>query len=411
MWAKVIKAMRVNLLFLTGVLIFLIGCSEKENIPQTTISPIKEVKTEILEIAVRSQLDDVIIKAKHLPARLAIGDNEYNVEYFINDDLEAKIKDYISEWGPDFASVVVLDNKTGGVIAAVDYSDKTKKFGRKLTLNATHPAASVIKIVTAADLIQNHKISSKTSFKYNGRSTTLYKSQLTDTVNKWTTQTDFATAFSISNNVVFAKAAIKHSSSKNIVQMAGKMGFDEPLMKFVDLGESSIFRPTSEYGLAELATGFNKKTLISPVHGATLASIVANNGVLKKPQIVKSIKSSSEVIWLSEFEREHVVFDKKTAQELSLIMEKVVQTGSARKMFLKYPSRTLKKLLIAGKTGSITGGEPYGKRDWFVSFAKDKNNKKDAGISVAIMLVHGENWKVRSTLIARNIYHYYFSNN
>ena len=46
------------------------------------------------------------------------------------------------------------------------------------------------------------------------------------------------------------------------------------------MGQSRIFNDDSSYGLAELASGFNKGTMMSPVHGAIIASVIANGGVL-----------------------------------------------------------------------------------------------------------------------------------
>ena len=40
-----------------------------------------------------------------------------------------------------------------------------------------------------------------------------------------------------------------------------------------------LFYDDDEYGLAEMASGFNRETLISPLHGAMIASVFANDGV------------------------------------------------------------------------------------------------------------------------------------
>ena len=65
--------------------------------------------------------------------------------------------------------------------------------------------------------------------------------------------------------------------------------------------------------------------------------------------------------------------------------------------------RRIKNIEVAGKTGSITGGVPYGKRDWFVSFAKRKGQEEDSGISVCIMIVNVKKWYVKSTFLAKKI--------
>ena len=70
--------------------------------------------------------------------------------------------------------------------------------------------------------------------------------------------------------------------------------------------------------------------------------------------------------------------------------------------------RVLNSLNIGGKTGTITGGLPYGKRDWFVSYAIPKNNF-DKGISLCVMIVNVKKWYIKSPVLAKNIIEYYYS--
>ena len=69
----------------------------------------------------------------------------------------------------------------------------------------------------------------------------------------------------------------------------------------------------------------------------------------------------------------------------------------------------MKTLDIGGKTGTITGGIPYGKRDWFISYAKKSDQEEDRGISVAVMIVNLEKWYVKSTVLAKDIIQHYYS--
>ena len=88
-------------------------------------------------------------------------------------------------------------------------------------------------------------------------------------------------------------------------------------------------------------------------------------------------------------------------------MVDVVKNGTARRLSRKLKSKVKGQLLLGGKTGSITGGMPYGKRDWFVGFAMPKNGKSK-GISFAVMHINQKKWYVRSTYIAKNIIDYYY---
>ena len=78
---------------------------------------------------------------------------KYKTNYTFNTDLEEFIKKQLALYRPDFTSVVVLDNETGHILAAVDYARAKNVFGRDLAFTTTHPAASIFKVITAADLL------------------------------------------------------------------------------------------------------------------------------------------------------------------------------------------------------------------------------------------------------------------
>lgn len=405
---KVILVQRASLLVtLLFGLILLSACEKNSPEESSEKKSIGMVDSKIIELSIKSSLDENLKEFKDFPKAINIADEEYQFKYFINKRLEDRIKQALRRWDSKNAAVAVIDNKTGGVIAAVGYQSSDKSFNRNLVFSSTHPAASIVKIITASNMIEGGKINYGTNFHFNGKSTTLYKSQLENTKNKWSAKTDFATAFSFSNNVVFGKAILLYSSNKKMHKTAEAFGFGKKLMKYVTLGESKLFMAKTNYELAELATGFNKRTLISPIHAAVLASTIVRGGDWINPQVVKTITKNKKVIWAAKNQEPNNAISFGTARQLKTMMKKVVKSGTARKIFRRYPSKILKQLEIAGKTGSITGGIPYGKRDWFVSYGK-KLKSTNPGISVAVMLVHGADWKVRSTLIAKNVYEFYF---
>lgn len=220
----------------------------------------------------------------------------------------------------------------------------------------------------------------------------------------------FEMAFAKSNNVIFGKAAIKHSSPNDLVKTAEEWGFNTPLLS--EVSTVSKIKPTiDDYEFAELASGFNTTTVITPIHGAVLSSIVANNGILKNPKLVESIKTpnSEENLWeLANVEKR--VMTPVVSEELRHMMMATIEDGTARKQFRKM-NRGFKDVLeIGGKTGSITGGKPFGKRDWFTAYAMPKDHSKGKGISVAVMNVNVKRWHVKSSFLAKNVIEYYFKN-
>lgn len=346
---------------------------------------------------------------KVLPEVITRTENVYSIEYTLEEELEKFIKKEIKRYRPSFASVVVMDNNTGAIISALDFSRKTGEFGRRMTFSNTHPAASVFKIVTAADLFENGELDPSKSYSVNGKGTTLYKYQLKDKRNKWTRWIPFKSAFAFSNNPVIAKAAIKDSNAKNLYGMALKFGFHKSLMTDINLPNSRLEFPNSKYQLAELSSGFNKETLISPVHGALIASVIANEGVLKTPYLIKSVENDTGEEFLYS-KSDNKIFSQETAEKLQSVMRAAVERGTARGAFRRASSLLKKDLEIGGKTGTITGGIPYGKRDWFVTYAKPVDDEEDKGISICVMLININKWYVKSSYLSRRIIEYYYKN-
>ena len=334
------------------------------------------------------------------------------IEYAFDTQLDAYIKKLLKSYRSDYATVAVIDNETGEVLAAVGVEGKSNAVDNGLVLTSTHPSASLIKMVTAAELIQNAKITRETEFEFRGRSTTLFKYQLSDGKgNRWDKAQSFETAFAKSNNVIFGKAAIAHMNSDKLVKMAENFGFNQPFIQELDFIQSYIGPSHDDYRLAELASGFNDETVVSPIHAAMMASIIANNGIMKNPKVIAKITdaSSGETLW-ENTAIEKRVLALETTKEMQEMMAMTIDGGTARKSFKKMNTGYKNALEIGGKTGSITGGKPFGKRDWFSAYAIPRDQERGKGISISVMNVNVKRWHVKSTMLAKNIIEYYYNN-
>ena len=256
-----------------------------------------------------------------------------------------------------------------------------------------------------ADLLNNKKMKPNSKVSYSGKSTTLYKYQLKNKINKWTRWVSLSRAFAQSNNVVFGKAAIQKSSANSIYERAYSFGFNKKLMEDFNLGTSKFSYPVSSYELAEVASGFTRETLISPVHAALLSSIVANNGILKNPYIIEKVLLGEEFIHYPK--KRNKVANSEVVSRLSNMMKLTAVSGTARGLTRGRIGKKLKENLILGaKTGSITGGMPFGKREWLTLFAKRKNDDSK-GISIGIMNIHKKKWYYKASFLAKKILNFY----
>jgi cell division protein FtsI/penicillin-binding protein 2 len=345
------------------------------------------------------------------PRELHVGSDQYTIEYTFNNELIDYLKKLLQQYSSDYTSVVVIDNNNGAILAALDYTNKTKSFDKQLTFSATSPAASIFKIITATEVIaSNTGVSSDSTFYFHGKSTTLYKSQLTEHA-KWDKPILYSTAFAKSNNVIFAKSALFHSNKFQLHQRAEDFGFNRMLLEVLPMQPSYFPLAKDEYNFAELASGLNTETLVSPLHAAIFPLVYANDGVYKNLKLIKNIHGQNKTFGPFPFEPkvEKRVVPLSVATEIQEMMRDTVKIGTAHNVGRKI-SRSIKDSLdIGGKTGQMTGGIPMGKRDWFVSFARPKDNPKDKGISMAVMIVNQEHWYIRSTELSWKIIEHYFA--
>jgi len=349
----------------------------------------------------KQQLPETILSSQ--------GDN-FSLEYTLDDELSAYIKKILKRYRSDYSSVVVIENSTGNILSAVGYTRTNNGFNRVLPFTGTHPSASLFKIITASELLENTDVENSTKFLYRGKGTTLYKYQLKNKLSRWTREQSFEKAFAKSNNVIFGKAAINNLSEEGLFKMASLFGFNRNLMKEINVSKSVFKLPETKYRLAEYAAGFNRDTTMSPLHAALLSSVVANNGILQRPKLIKKITIENGTdLWVNKTLAKEVL-NEDTALKVQKMMELTIRQGTAKGSFKKLSKFVRNQVRIGGKTGSITGGFPFGKRDWFTAYAIPELSDGHNGISVCVMNINVKKWYVRSAYLAKNIIEYYFKN-
>lgn len=368
----------------------------------------QENKSRILN-SVRAEFDRYFREGGERPNNLVIDGNEVALKYAINLELEAFTKKMISRYSSAHVAVVVMDNDTGNLLVSIGHSRANREFGPFLPFTATHPAASLFKIITAADLLENTPVTEDSRFKFHGRGTTLYRRQLEQTNSRWARYQSLEKAFAYSNNVIFGKAAMNQTNAKSILKTAFNFGFNRDIMDDVNLSRSIVEMPESQYNLAEIATGFNRDTLVSPVHAAAIAAAIANGGEFVTPRFLNSVidTKNEETLWQARRSTREAM-SAENAMALRHMMELTVSKGTARGSFRRFDRKVRSLVSVGGKTGSISGGMPDGKRDWFTAFAIPKDSSAGKGISISVMIVNDNKWYIKSSYLAKEIITYYF---
>jgi len=344
---------------------------------------------------------------------LFVNGKKLEYELTVNEELQNYILKILKRFRTPYSAVVVIDNETSKILALAGYSHKFKNKYDELTLSSTNPGASLFKIITSAALLETGKVGGNDPVFYNGKGTTLYKSQLKNKKNRWTRKINLKRAFAYSNNVVFGKLSQRYLTPKSLLSMAERFKFNSGILNVIQSPISKYSLATSDYQVAEFGSGFNKVNTISPLHAAYLSSVVANAGVRKNLSLINSITIDDEKINLIRRklvdQNNYKIYSNKTATELKSFMLETVRRGTARGVGQILRKSLKKKLSIGAKTGSITGGFPEGKREWVTAFATPKDERKGKGISIAVVNILNKKWYVRSSYIAKKVIEYYFS--
>jgi len=309
-------------------------------------------------------------------------------------DLQRYIDELAAQYKLYYGSIAVMDARTGSILSLYGYT----RSGQDCSLSLNPElAASVFKLVTAVAAMEQAGFTGQSMFFYTGSPHTLYKRQLTNKRDRWCEDISLADAFARSNNIVFGKLGSIYLGETPIYLTTKKLGFWKPPLKELRTLPSTSMFPKDEYSLAELACGFNKQTRVSPLHAAEMVTAALNDGNMVVPRLVKS----------SPVQKVRAM-NAGTARNLSEMMERTVRKGTVAKSFRNLSSdRVLKNIAIGGKSGSIDGIEPRGRRNWFVGFARNKVTGE--AITIGCLLILDDRFWIEADMLSRLIIRRYFA--
>ncbi|MDJ0816010.1 MAG: penicillin-binding transpeptidase domain-containing protein [Desulfobacterales bacterium] len=330
----------------------------------------------------------------------------YTIRTTIDTKLQRYIQQILKRSRTLQSAVVVLDASDGRVVAMVNRDSNGDR--SNFSLKAEYPAASLFKIVSAAAALENSGYTPDTPLYFRGRRHTLYKSQLKQKKDRWTVETSLRKAFALSNNSVFGKLGIYVLGQAVLTEYAEKFGFNRRIPFDLPLEVSQIEVPNDPFGLAEIASGFNKRTVISPLHAALLASAAANKGKMPTPWLVDAIQgNNNRILYHADTNVLNQPVLGRAADDLTQLMQYSARSGTSRSVFRKLSrKKRFKRFELGAKTGTINDRLDRYKYDWITAYAKTPDGQR--GITVGVLGVHGKILGTRSTELARAIIDFYF---
>lgn len=329
------------------------------------------------------------------------------INYTFDQGIHQFLSNLYQRHKPDYACFVVIDPETGAILNLSSFIKEPEEWPN-LAMLSEYPAASIFKVIVAAAGIDSGLMTPDTVFRYNGKSTSLYKKQvLSHKDGKYTRTPNLQKAFAKSINPVFGQIGVFKLGEQGIRNYASEFGFDDQMQTDFSIASSEVRLPLdNQWALAEAGSGFTTEITLSPIHAAQIAATIINDGKSMTPYMVSSIDSlqGDELYRASEQEGKKVI-DSLSAEHLQKMMHATTRIGSARRTFRDASRyKVFNGMSYGGKTGSLTGFAPKGRHDWFVGFG-EKDGRK---VAYASLIINKEKWVIRSAYVARQFLQYYF---
>lgn len=228
---------------------------------------------------------------------------------------------------------------------------------------ATYTPGSTFKPIVGAIGINNNYFSATDDFGASGtkwQNDKSWKNLYVTTLEKYSEPANLENALVYSDNIYFAKAAIK-IEKENLKRNLDNIGFNEKIEFAQEIAQSTYGKIDSEPTLANSGYGQNE-IMVNPIHMASIYSAFANGGNMVKPYIILDDKNKTKY-WKES------VISEETANTIKNDLIQVVERGTAKDC--KIEGKT-----IAGKTGTAEikasqddkDGEEIG---WFNAFDED----------------------------------------
>lgn len=266
-----------------------------------------------------------------------------------------KLNEAVEKFGADGGSIIIMEPKTGAIIAMCsnpDYDGNEYQKAKDIKV-FTNPAVfsqyepgSIFKVLTMAMALDQEKITPQTTYDDTGQIKIVnYKIENSDhKANGVQTMTEVLEK-SLNTGAIFAMRKIGPDLFSDYVKEFGfgeKVGLELTGESKGDI-KNLLNKPVHE--LYAATASFGQGLSVTPLQMVSAFSVIANNGILMKPYLVKEIiKPDGAKIETSPKEIRRVI-SEKAATMLGGMMVNVVENGHGKRA-------AVKGYYVGGKTGT-----------------------------------------------------------
>ncbi|MBI5845301.1 MAG: hypothetical protein HZB23_11600 [Deltaproteobacteria bacterium] len=358
----------------------------------------------------RLLLGDAPVDTWTEPEKIRKDGRSFMVTTTLSQGLQERMREVINPRYARWIGFAAMDPFTGRIIAAAGFAAEGETEHPVFT--HLYPAASIFKIVTATAAVDLESLQADTPVGYGGNKYTLYKNQIRPDSSAQTTQVALKEAFGGSINPAFGLIGAYVVGREKLEDMACAFGFGRRLdMEITTAPPVCPFPETGDdFGVAQIASGFNRTTLMTPINGAAFVAAILNDGVYLDPSIILGVTDGDGTLVYESVKKEvGRVCSSATAAEIRKMMGETITGGTARRLFSGYSrDPVLSRLDLGGKTGSINDGVvPNIRYDWFVGYGIAPSGNR--ALAVASVVAHEKFIGDRAAHYAREAFKFHFA--
>ena len=277
------------------------------------------------------------------------------IDHTIQGQVERVLADTRKRWAAQAASAVVMDPRTGEVLAlAVEPGFDANRFPkvarenqRNRAVTDTYEPGSTFKIVTVSGALEEGVVSPKTSF------TLPYSLQVADrvihdAVKRGTQTMTVAQILSQSSNVGVITLAFQLQQTK-LSEWIERFGFGRPTgIDFPGETEGIVLPPDKWSGSTIGNVPIGQGIAVTPLQMAAAYSTIANGGTWIQPHLIERVEGGK-----APAPKRRRVISRETAQDVRHMLRDVVEEGSGT-------AAQVPGYRIAGKTGTAAKPDETG---------------------------------------------------
>ncbi len=311
------------------------------------------------------------------------------IEYTMDVELTRNILRRMRRGRVSQGHVIVLEPDSGRVLAYVS-SDPAG-----FPATAAYPAASLVKIVTAAAALDEAPSEARGNCRYRGSPYRLTPSRVKPprSGNVMSLERSLAT----SNNQCFAQLAVNALGSDALIAAIERFGWLQIPAPGHAAGTASA--GDDDYDLGRLGSGL-AGARITPLHAAQLAASLDQGRLVEPFWVDRVVDVHGRALPLPRRRDASRIMSSDLARELREMLVRTITRGTARSAFRDRRGRhRLGEVKVAGKTGNLTGEDPYGRYEWFVGVAPAEAPR----VAVAVLQLQSDLWWVRSSELGADV--------